>query len=231
MKKPLVLLGEGHGELSALPVLVRKVLHEKKGGDLLFVDQEVIRTSRSSLIRWDKKTNKTDFSVWLKRVELARRKSKNGAVLAIYDGDFPDFPLGSAFPFCASQAAKVMAAEAANVGAGKLFSLSIVFARSEYETWLVAGVESLAGRSLKDGLPGLPAHLTFPVGDPESHGKRWLEKYYPNYRPPIHQSALTELLDLNCVRAKGLRSFARLEHAVDQLLEAAAKGDHVSTPC
>ena len=97
-------------------------------------------------------------------------------------------------------------------------------------TWIVAGAESLAGKSFKDGRQALPAGVEFPEGNPESHGKRWLEKHFPGYRPTRDQGALTDLIDFNVVRAKNLRSFTRLEHAIDQLLEAAGTGTFISTP-
>ena len=119
---------------------------------------------------------------------------------------------------------------AAEAGAGKIFSLAVVFACVEYETWIVAGAESLAGKSFKDGRQALPAGVEFPEGNPESHGKRWLEKHCQGYRPTRDQGALTELIDFRVVREKKLRSFARLEHAIDQLLEAAGKDTFISTP-
>lgn len=228
--KRLVLLGEGHGEVSALPVLIGKLLQEKDAGDLLYLDRDVIRTSPSRLVKWDKPKNEPDYSQWISRVALAARRRDVGGVLAVYDGDSKMFPAGSRSPFCAATAAKSMAATAVSAGAGRLFSLSVVFACSEYETWLVAGVESLAGRHLRDGRLALPPQVSFPAGDPESHGKRWLEQNCVSYRPTRDQGALTELLDLQYVRAKKLRSFARLEHAVDQLLNAMAKESHISTP-
>jgi len=111
-----------------------------------------------------------------------------------------------------------------------MLSLSVVFACSEFETWLVAGAESFAGRKLSDGRLALSHNARFPAGDPESHGKRWLEQHCPNYRPARDQISLTELLDFQVVRSRRLRSFQRLEHAIEQLLEAAASGSHVSTP-
>jgi hypothetical protein len=111
-----------------------------------------------------------------------------------------------------------------------MFSLAVTFACVEYETWIIAAAESLIGKSFKDGRPVLSADARFPKGDPESHGKRWLEEHCISYRPARDQSALTELLDLGILRAKGLRSFARLEHSVDQLLESSIKGSFGSTP-
>jgi hypothetical protein len=123
-----------------------------------------------------------------------------------------------------------MTGAAAAAGAGKTFSLAVVFACIEYETWIIAGIESLAGKKYKDGRPALPPNHKFPPGDPESHGKRWLEQNCRGYRPTLDQSALTELLDLNLVRAKNLRSFKRLDHAIDQLLNAVGSGSHISAP-
>ena len=91
--KRLVLVGEGYGEVSALPVLVRRLLQEKDAGDTLFVDHDVIR--EPSPVRWDKQAASPDYSKWVSRVTLAARRRDAGGVLAIYDGDAPTFPAGS----------------------------------------------------------------------------------------------------------------------------------------
>jgi hypothetical protein len=205
--KRLVLLGEGHGEVSALPVLVDRLRREKDPRNTLFVDHDVIRGPNP--VKWDKQAARPDYRKWVSRITLAARWRDVGGVLAIYDGDLPSFPAA---------------------GAGKTFSLAVVFACIEYETWIIAGIESLAGKKYKDGRPALPPNLKFPPGDPESHGKRWLEQNCRGYRPTLDQSALTELLDLNLVRAKNLRSFKRLDHAIDQLLNAVGSGSHISAP-
>jgi hypothetical protein len=226
--KRLVLLGEGQGDEAALPVLVRKLLREKDNAARFFVDREVIRESNP--VKWNKGEGRPNYAKWLSRITIALRRPNLGGVLAVYDGDAPSFPAGSGTPFCAGNAAKLMAHAAAEAGAGKTFSLAVVFACVEYETWIIAGIESLAGKRYSDGRPALPPGLGYPSGDCESHGKRWLEQHCPSYRPTLDQGALTDLLDLSVVRAKGLRSFRRLEHAVDQLLEAAARGTHILTP-
>ena len=226
--KRLVLVGEGHGEVSALPALVGKLLEEKDSRHTLFVDHEVVR--KSNPVKWDKQAARPDYSKWISYVTLAARRREVGGVLALYDGDFSSFPAGSGSPFCAATAAQAMAAAALAAGAGKTFSLAVVFACVEYETWIIAGIESLAGKKYQDGRPVLPSNLKFPPGDPESHGKKWLEQRCQGYRPRMDQKALTELLDLNVVRAKNLRSFSRLDHAIDQLLAAVGSGSHISTP-
>src|SRR5207249_864229 len=104
-----------------------------------------IRFGASRVLRWDKARHQPDFTEWIKAVTLAGRRSNAGAVLALYDGDFKSFPPGSGASFCARTAAASLAAAAAEAGAGKTFSLAVVFACVEYETWLVAGAESFKG--------------------------------------------------------------------------------------
>lgn len=226
--KRLVLVGEGHGDALALPTLVRKLLREKETDPIIYVDDEVIR--ESSPVKWDKERACPDFRKWIARVTLASRKRETGAVLAVYDGDLPSFPPGSGSAFCAAQAAKSMAAAAREARAGEIFSLAVVFACTEYETWLVAGIESLSGRRFKDGRAALPPGLVLPPGPVESHGKRWLEEVFPGYRPALHQSELTEMLDLNLLRKRKVRSLQRLEHALEELLSAANSGRHIVSP-
>jgi hypothetical protein len=229
--KRLVLLGEGQGEVLGLPILIRRLLKDKDAEHLLFADKEVVRAHNPlALVKWDKQTKRPDFSKWIHYLRIAAARRDVAAVLAVFDGDAQRFPAGSINAFCASTAAKIMADVARDAGAGKIFSLAIVFACTEYETWLVAGVESFVGKKLPDGQLALPPYGQPPQGDPESHGKGWLERHMPHYRPTRDQAPLTELIDLNVVRAKNLRSFKRLENAVEQLLAAAKCGSHISTP-
>lgn len=227
--KGLVLIGEGHGEVSALPILVRKLLKERAEPSL-YVDDEVIRCSASQIIKWDKDRKQPDYIEWIKRVKLAARRRNMSGVLAVFDADAKYFPPGSKIPFCAATIARQMAAAAEEAGAGKIFSLATVFACTEYETWLVAGAESLKGRRFPDGRPALVAEARIPTDCSEAPGKAWIEKYVPYYRPARDQGPLTEVLDIQIVRGKKLRSFQRLEHAVDLLLDAAAKERPIVTP-
>ena len=229
--KRLVLLGEGHGEVGALPILTRRILNEKSSEHVLVVENDMIRAhGTSGIVKWDKKKQRGDFGEWRRYVSLAGRKSRQGCVLAVIDGDAKSFPAGSGSRFCATTAARTLAMEAEEVGAGKIFSLAVVFACAEYETWLIAGVESFVGKKFEDGRPALPADVKLPQGEHEAHGKRWLEDNFLGYRPTRVQAALTRMLDLQVVRSKRLRSFRRLEHAIEQLLEASQKGVHISSP-
>lgn len=229
--KRLVILGEGHGELSALPSLAAKLLRDSERGHLLFVDDRVVRAGNAlGLIRQDPRTEEVDCRRWLRHLQVAAARKNLGAVLAVFDGDANAFPAGSAQRFCSATAARVMAESAVSIGAGKTFSLAIVFACMEYETWIVASVESLAGKTFSDGRPVLPTDTKFPPGDPEAHGKRWLEKHMHGYRETRDQRSLTDLVDLKLIRDKRLRSFTRLDHAMEQILGAVESGTFIVSP-
>jgi hypothetical protein len=87
-----------------------------------------------------------------------------------------------------------------HVGAGKTFSVPVVFARQEFETWLIAGVASLAGRRLPDGRLIEP-NAKAPDGDLElspRDAKGWLRAIVEEgYKPTRDQAALTTLVDLS----------------------------------
>lgn len=228
----LVIVGEGHGEVSALPILTNKILREKDAEKRLFVDDAIIRAHNpSGLVKWNKKRQQPEFEEWFRRIRIAARRPNLGGILAVFDGDAKKFPAGADAPFCAATAAKLMTNAAASIGAGKSFSLAVVFACTEYESWIIAGAESLAGKLFEDGRPALPKGTTFPGGDPESHGKRWLESNCPTgYRPRRDQYLLTKLVDLQVVRGKQLRSFSRLDHAIEQMLDAVSRNVCIVTP-
>lgn len=234
MSKRLVLIGEGHGEVNALPVLLRKVLEERCGPEELFVDAEMVRARNpSGLIRLRTAHSELDCTEWLRFVEIARRRSNVGGILAVFDGDASVFPAGSKDPFCASSAAQTMARVAAEyAGAGRTFSLAVVFAVKEFESWLIAGAESFQGKRYpEENIPILKNTVRFPLQtNPESQGKRWFETNCTQYRPTRHQHVLAGTVELATIQAKKLRSFRRLENAVNQLLDAVRTGVCVCTP-
>jgi hypothetical protein len=167
-------------------------------------------------------------------LQAAARTRKNlGGVLLLLDGDLRRF---QGQPFCARDAGYYLSERARAAGAGSLFSAASVLALQEYESWLIAGIESLAGKSLPDGRPGVRAGTTLPGGDLEvapRGAKEWLGRRMDSgYAPTTDQEPLTRLLveDLDPVRKQGMRPFARLEAAVKQLVDAIRSGKHVVTP-
>jgi hypothetical protein len=131
-------------------------------------------------------------------------------------------------------AAGLLAAEAKKVGAGRLFSVAIVFACLEFESWLIAGAESLVGTTFSDGRREiLKLHEAVPENPEKAprNAKGWFNKtFVTGYRPTRDQAELTRLVDLQVVRARRMRSFQRLEAAIDELVTAVRSGNHVVTP-
>jgi hypothetical protein len=236
--KRLVLLVEGQGEVDAAPVLVDRLLKEyhaaKPVFDVVCLDRKPFLVGEFSKIRRNRKDRRIhDFGEWRRLLQAAVTSRRNvGGCILLLDGDSPISVEGH--EFCAARAAKILAAEAQKVGAGTLFSLAVVFACMEFESWLIAGVKSLENQSLADGRPGI---RMLPREFPENpemaprDAKGWFRRIMAmGYKPTRDQAELTRLVDLNVIRNGNLRSFRRLESAIDQLVTAIRSGNHTVTP-
>jgi hypothetical protein len=168
---------------------------------------------------------------WLDKLEAAGLRHGSAAVLALFDGDADQIE-GS--PFCAYEAAKMLVSRAKQVGAGQTFSLACVLARQEFESWLIAGVESLAGQFLPDGREAVESGVTCEGMDVEENprgAKAWLgARMLTGYRETTHQVALTEMVSLERIRTRNPRSFRRLETALDQLIAAVRNRTPIISP-
>jgi hypothetical protein len=225
--KRLVLFVEGEGDADAVPLLVKRLMTDHNLWEGMLLDQNPFRVeSLAVLIRQNGKK-------WLNWLKAAGKRKNLGGVLLLLDGDVK--PRRSR-PFCAAEAAQQLAELASRAGAGTMFSLACVFAVKEYESWLIACSDHLAGRRLPGGEEGIERGTVPPEGDLElapRDAKKWLDERMPNgYKPRRHQAALTEQMVecLDSVRHRGLRSFRRLENALKQLTEAIRTGNHVLTP-
>ncbi len=230
MQKRLVILGEGQGDHEALPVLAKRLITEHDGWDAIYLDENVIRLGHvCSLMRAG------SYDTWIRRLQYALKRPNTGAALVVLDGDAKYFPPGTDQPFCAATVAAELASSAVvHLNAGDTFSLAVVFACQEYESWLVAGAESLAGRSLEDGRLALSANCLPPDGDLEVHhrdAKGWLKRQMAHgYSPTRDQAMLTRLVDLDAIRQRGMRSFRRLDSALIQLCDAVRTNCHLASP-
>ncbi len=224
--KRLVLLVEGQGDVEAAPVLLKRLLGEYHAFDIVFPDPAPFRVGEYGRI------SRNDFGEWRRFLEAAAKRRDLGGCLLLLDGDSPLKVEGQAF--CAARAARRLAEEARKVGAGAVFSVAIVFACMEFESWLIAGAQSLAGKSFLDGRKGLPDMTEQIPADPETaprDAKGWFRaRIKSGYSPTRDQKELTELVDLGVIRQVGMRSFQRLESALGQLVAAIRSGQHVVTP-
>jgi hypothetical protein len=189
----LGILVEGHGEVYAAPVLVRRV------ADLLgapCVVRSVLRQPRSTII----KEGELERAVTL----LGNKVGTGGAVLVLIDADDD--------AACMLGPDLLVRAQIARPD----LRVGVVLAVREYEAWFLAAAESLRGRR------GLPSDLASP-SSPEDvrDAKGWLSVRMPRgYSPTADQPALTGVFDLEAARSSP--SFAKLIRELTRLLATAA---------
>ncbi len=222
--KRIVLFVEGEGEADAVPRLVKKLLTEQNAWDVVSLDENPFRVGQVN------KLVKDQYHEWKRKLAASLRRRNVGGVLLLLDGDIKKV---EGKEFCAANTARSLANEAVEVGGGAMFSVAVVFARQEYESWLIAGIKSLAGKRLADGREIDPG-ANLPEGDLEEaprDAKGWFNKIVEGgYKPTRDQASVTDLLDLDVVREKNLRSFRRLESALSELVSAIRNDQHVVTP-
>lgn len=188
----IVTIVEGDGEVKALPILLRRVA-EARG----IYDLDVpapIRVRRDQFIRRDEEFNR--------KIQLAAAKAKDAKVIILLDADDD----------CPVELAKDIAERAQLVAPG--LKLSVVVARREYEAWLLAGADSLAGKR------GLREDMEAPA-EPDSirNAKGWLSERIRTgrYHEVSDQPALTAVIDLEQVAARS-RSFRKFVKEVERAL-------------
>ena len=155
--KRLVLFVEGEGEAEAVPRLVKRLLTEQNAWDAVSLDDNTFRVGEIN------KLVKDNYREWKRKLAASLKRRDVGGVLLLLDGDVKKI---GAEAFCAAKVAKSLASQATEVNGGKTFSVAVVFARQEYESWLIAGVQSLAGKRLPDGRVIVP-DAKAPVGNLE----------------------------------------------------------------
>jgi hypothetical protein len=196
----IVPIVEGEGEVQAVPKLLFKILH-----DLGRFDIQISQPKNANGVS----------NIWKPMglehfLKLAAREADCAAILVLIDSD-GKCPITLAKQLC-------QRAIAAQINQ----PIMIVCADHMYEAWLVASIESIAGKKLGQR-EGLPANLQF-EGDPDNipNPKQWLDKRFTKgrgYKETADQVEMTKLLELE--RSLLLsRSFRRLYHAVEEALEA-----------
>jgi len=185
---------EGHGEVEAVPVLLRRLRDEAGAFDVKVGGP--IRRSRAQLVR----------EVGLRQaVDLARRQRDCRSILILLDGDED----------CPAELAPRMEQWAVAVARGT--PCAVVMAHREYEAWFLAAIESLRGRR------GISAGAQ-PFIDPEvpRGAKEALETLMhgdTGYHETADQPALTALFDMSAAYRRS-RSFRRMVSAFGSLIRA-----------
>ena len=184
---------EGHGEVEALPVLLRRLRNEASAWKVEI--GAPIRRPRNKLA--------SELGV-MQAVETARRQPACGAILIVFDGD-KDCP--------AEVGPKVQGWAAA---AARHLPCEVVLPHREYEAWFLAAVESLRTHELiRTDAASHP--------DPEQpRAKAHLKQRLApgrTYSPTSHQAKLSALFSLEHAYRR-CRSFRKLTTSFGSLLRA-----------
>ena len=189
---------EGHSEVEAVPILIRRVA-ESLYPELLVDTPRPIRVSRNQIVKAGE----------LERaVELAARKiSGQGALFILLDSDDD----------CPAQLGPALLHRALQVRSN--LPIAVVLAKHEFESWFLVTAESLRGqRGLRNDLQ--------PPNNPEaiSGAKEWLSQRMDGnkrYSPRLDQPGLTARFDLN--QARYADSFDKCYRDITHLLDELRK--------
>jgi hypothetical protein len=203
---------EGPGDAAALPVLLRIILAQLHQHDIGVATPKNAHGSGNLY----KPGGLERF------VQYACRTPECGGVLVVIDTDSDEN--------CPKTLAPELAARARALRASK--PIAVVLANREYEVWLLASIETIAGKPLK-GSPGIGLGVVAPSdceGLPSP--KAWLERQFrpsTTYKETLHQAPMSAHVDPLIAAARS-RSFARLLNAVGQLTTAMRSGLLIVTP-
>jgi hypothetical protein len=183
---------EGHGDVKAVPVLVRRIAVEIDPAAQIQI-LPPLRVPRFKLV----KQGELERSV-----ELAARKTGGtGAVLVLVDAEDD----------CPAQLGPSLLARARAVRSD--LPIGVALAKHEFEAWFLAAAESLRGKR------GLASDLTAPANPEAIRGaKQWLSVRMTGgarYHEVLDQPALSAVFDLSAARRtdsfdKCCREVARL---------------------
>jgi len=193
--RSIVAIVEGHGEVQALPVLLRRIALES-GVETPPDIPRPIRTPRSKLL----KEGELERAIEL----AARQSSDDGGILILLDADDD----------CPKEVAEAVLERAVAARGDRV--IRVVLAKREYEAWFLAAAESIAGRR------GIREDLAAP-DEPEAlrDAKGWLSSRMESersYRETLDQAALSGVFDLSVARERS-PSFAKMFRDVASLLE------------
>lgn len=177
---------EGHGEVSAVPVLLSRLCDEAKAFSV-----EIGRPIRRNLSDLMKKDGVQ------KAVMLALKQENCSAILIIFDSE----------DFCPKELAPEILSWAREAVYGT--PCEIVLAYREYETWFLASIESLRGKY------GIPRDAV-PLPNPESRrgAKEAIEEYMPrgySYDETVDQPKFSAVFDMKLAysRSRSFRKFVK----------------------
>lgn len=185
---------EGHSEVDSVPILIHRI-KEVVAPEGFVRTPHPIRVSRNSIIK---------LGVFEKYLELAAHDSgRGGRILVLLDADDD----------CPKELAEDLRERARTSRSDRI--VRVVLAKSEFESWFVASIDSIAGEfSIERDLQ----HPTNPEGIRDA--KRWLSQRMlqgESYRPTFHQPKIARIFDMDLARIRS-RSFDKLWRDIEALI-------------
>ncbi len=188
----IVSIVEGHGEVNAVPVLLRRIVQQISPTSALEVPRP-IRVKRTRILQ----QSELERAIAL----AAKRAAGDGCILLLLDSNSD----------CPAKLGPEMLRRAAAIRPDR--AVRVVLAKMEFEAWFLAAASSLAGYR------GIDASIARPP-DPEAvrDAKGWLSERMPPgqpYRETLHQAAFAATFDLAAARSAS--SFDKLWRDVESL--------------
>lgn len=199
---------EGDGEYKAVPALIRRILHDQ----LYNYDYDIKALNAKG------RGNLTVDGGLERFLDLTRLYKDCRGVVIVIDAEKDD-------QNCPVTLANSLSKRAASLGLP--FPVAVVVAVCEYESWFLDNLDTIAPKFLASD------PLEYP-GDPEREcsAKGWLNRHMPHgtrYKETQDQAKMTFQIDLKRT-AHNLRSFRRMVHAIEQLVQAISNGSKTVTP-
>ncbi len=191
---------EGDGEVSALPQLLLRILLQLHCRPDVLVAQG--KGKRGVVNARGRSKLEKDLEKFLL---YAQNKPDCGAILVLVDAD-DDCPVTKFHEI--SQRCEQ---------SGITVPVQVVYAHREYESWFLASLDTIKGKQNIPETADLTASVEA-IADP----KKWLSDRMPHgmaYKETTHQASFTNSIDLD-LACQNSRSFRRLCHALQQLVEA-----------
>ena len=187
---------EGHGEVAAVPVLLRQIAERVAPGAAIRIPRP-FRVRRQLVLKAGEIERSVEF--------VAGRSGHEGRILILLDANSD----------CPGRIAPEILRRARAARSDR--HIRVVLAKMEYEAWFLAAATSLAGRR------GIITDIA-PPANPEGirDAKGWIGarmKPGRTYSPSTDQPALTAVFDLDAAR-RGAPSFDKLYRDVESLLLA-----------
>ena len=194
---------EGHGEVEAVPILIRRVA-ETLYPELLLVIPHPIRIPKNKVVKEDELERAVELAAW--------NIGGKGGIFILLDSDDD----------CPAQLGPELRRRA--LKARSDLPIAVVLAKREFEAWFLAAAESLRGkRGLKNELE--------PPDNPEEIGdaKGWLRQWREDdrrYRETVDQPGLTAQFDLD--EARNVASFDKCYRDIIYLLDESRKASDLN---